>query len=570
MNWVGGSRSRLILKNDTKKQREFFEKRKMQNKVKNMGVVSSASPKGVTFGSMDLLTLFVVNQIAAKKEHTDPPLVSVPSSKGRGKKRGMEPLVLPMSPCSPSQLSLVDGQPQYSIQGERMRQIDPQAVKIRKLSPVLESAYSDNSGSDYLPPIVDPLSPFSSSSSSSGRFSLQLQAQPPSQWLPSPWDTSGPDQNTFQPYFEPRLMTEGIKWSSGSNLATPPNAKIFVASKHSRHEVTLLHQEQEPMQDFTVNQTRGEQHFEEDVFQGLSTEEYDGILRLSGKATLSFTCICITALFGSEKTKIHLKQESAGQASTPQTVPEPQVIGVQLPNCSNMHFSCPDYPMDGYSPSSSCRRGFLSSDSSDSEECHQPLDQACCSDTTPRINQQQNWDCQTMVKNDTIKSVNTSPLVSPHLRAPTESSERCTCKKTRREMREAESQTTQEMCDAAIQCSLPSENRDPTLALYLSPVDVSLQPVSTRGQTGCTDAPIASNGGRKTRNSNTNASNNKLRLFQDMMRKINSKEVQQHEVTGQQDSLECTSTTKRLSEEAETLEEIANILLLFKQRKEEE
>ncbi|XP_054656370.1 uncharacterized protein LOC129194890 isoform X5 [Dunckerocampus dactyliophorus] len=462
MNWVGGSRSRLILKNDTKKQREFFEKRKMQNKVKNMGVVSSASPKGVTFGSMDLLTLFVVNQIAAKKEHTDPPLVSVPSSKGRGKKRGMEPLVLPMSPCSPSQLSLVDGQPQYSIQGERMRQIDPQAVKIRKLSPVLESAYSDNSGSDYLPPIVDPLSPFSSSSSSSGqgRFSLQLQAQPPSQWLPSPWDTSGPDQNTFQPYFEPRLMTEGIKWSSGSNLATPPNAKIFVASKHSRHEVTLLHQEQEPMQDFTVNQTRGEQHFEEDVFQGLSTEEYDGILRLSGKATLSFTCICITALFGSEKTKIHLKQESAGQASTPQTVPEPQVIGVQLPNCSNMHFSCPDYPMDGYSPSSSCRRGFLSSDSSD--------------------------------------------------------------------------------------------------------------PVSTRGQTGCTDAPIASNGGRKTRNSNTNASNNKLRLFQDMMRKINSKEVQQHEVTGQQDSLECTSTTKRLSEEAETLEEIANILLLFKQRKEEE
>nr|XP_057933124.1 uncharacterized protein LOC131132007 isoform X2 [Doryrhamphus excisus] len=540
MNWVGGSRSRLIMKNDTKKQREFFEKRKMQNKVKREKCTSSSS-QSVTFGSMDLLTMFVVNQISAKKEHTDPPPVSVLSAKGRGKKRGMEPLVLPMSPCSPSQLSLVDSQPLYSIQGQRRGHIVPQAFKIRQLSPVLESANSDNSASAYLPPIVDPVSPFSSSSSSSGgqgRFSLQLQAQPSSQWPPSPWDTSGQDHNTFQPYFQPRPMIEGITWSSASNLAPPPTAKRFVASRHSRSEVTHVHQEQEPMLDFTLSQTRKEQHFEEDVFMGFSNEEYD-------------------ALFGSEKTKIHLKDEPAGQASTPQTVPEPQVIGVQLPNCSNMHFACPDYPMNGYSPSSSCRRGCLSSNSSDCEECQQPLDQACCSDTTPCINQQQNWDCQTMAKNDSIRNVNTSPYASPHVQAPTESSEMCTLKKTHREMREAETQTTHEMCDAATQCSPSSES------LRLSPVDVSRQQASTRGQTGSTDAPIAINGGTKIRNSPTNRSSNKLRLFQDMMKRINRKEVQQNEVRGQQD-------TSRLSEEAETLEEIANILLLLKQRKEEE
>ncbi|XP_077117165.1 regulator of DNA class I crossover intermediates 1 isoform X3 [Ranitomeya variabilis] len=69
MNWVGGSRSRMMFKQERQKQREFFEKKKMKSKLK---LLESSYPTKASL-SLDLLNLHVVNQISKRKEKSKYP-----------------------------------------------------------------------------------------------------------------------------------------------------------------------------------------------------------------------------------------------------------------------------------------------------------------------------------------------------------------------------------------------------------------------------------------------------------------------------------------------------------------
>ncbi|KAI2665282.1 hypothetical protein H4Q32_021513 [Labeo rohita] len=115
---------------DTIKQKAFFQKQRMKRNLKKTDPSKEYNPE-----NMDLLTLFIVNQIASKKEQT-------------------EPLELPVSPCAPSNLNLVTSQPQYSINtpGYKVRKHRlSEEFKFKPLSPLLESNLSDASGSENQP-----------------------------------------------------------------------------------------------------------------------------------------------------------------------------------------------------------------------------------------------------------------------------------------------------------------------------------------------------------------------------------------------------------------------------------
>ncbi|XP_028274946.1 uncharacterized protein LOC114444518 [Parambassis ranga] len=135
----------------------------------------------------------------------------------------------------------------------------------QQLSPVLESAYSDNSASDYQPHITEPTSPFfttSSACSGQGLFPLQLNLQKQSQSHFS----SVPQQKEVQPFSQPRGMTDTIPLSCRSN---PPFSQLERATSsqvlfgnpapdktEARQAVTLSQgkEDKEHMLDFMFNQ----------------------------------------------------------------------------------------------------------------------------------------------------------------------------------------------------------------------------------------------------------------------------------------------------------------------------
>ncbi|XP_072006803.1 regulator of DNA class I crossover intermediates 1 isoform X1 [Engystomops pustulosus] len=105
MNWVGGSRNRMIFKQERQKQREYFEKQKMKTKLKLLE--SSHSTNAAL--SLDLLNLQVINTISKKKlsnqqpQHVD---ICKRQETFSDLKRNIQ---LPMSPITtPSKICLDD------------------------------------------------------------------------------------------------------------------------------------------------------------------------------------------------------------------------------------------------------------------------------------------------------------------------------------------------------------------------------------------------------------------------------------------------------------------------------
>ncbi|XP_062338584.1 uncharacterized protein LOC134037367 isoform X9 [Osmerus eperlanus] len=324
MNWVGGSRNRFMMRNDLKKQREYFEKKKMQRKTK---IPLPTSPKGTGSGSVDLVTLFIVNQIASKKENSElPKITHLNDNRGCvGLIKG-EPLELPMSPCSPSRLSLVESQPQYSFHGIRKRKhCFPEGFKCQQLSPVLESNLSDNSASDYqLAHIADTLSPFSSSSSASSSglfplqlrgqaqlFPLQLRGQTQPQRSPRPRGATS-EKAQFRPFSQPRGVRESPPGGAGPEGSprfhqTPSLSTVLFGSTGS--DSTETRNEDIHTLGFSLNQPDTEELLrEEEPFRGFSNEFRSD------------------DYFGKGISKISLKADSQNSSSKPPDVKQPHSI----------------------------------------------------------------------------------------------------------------------------------------------------------------------------------------------------------------------------------------------------
>ncbi|XP_058599101.1 uncharacterized protein C12orf40 homolog isoform X1 [Neofelis nebulosa] len=108
MNWVGGSRTRVLIKQERRKQKEYFEKKRLKSKMKLLGVLSPVKNSTV---SLDLLNLYMVNHISCQKK--TPETVRKPTHVNMHRDIKMplrkHDLELPMSPhYIPSKLCIDD------------------------------------------------------------------------------------------------------------------------------------------------------------------------------------------------------------------------------------------------------------------------------------------------------------------------------------------------------------------------------------------------------------------------------------------------------------------------------
>ncbi|XP_025931840.1 uncharacterized protein C12orf40 homolog [Apteryx rowi] len=147
MNWVGGSRSRIILRQERRKQKEFFEKKKLKSKMKLLGV--SPSPKSSAV-SLDLLDLYIVNQISTKKDNAESVRKPVHIDMTGGIKIPVRrhKIELPMSPPRTQYTSNLDDiqkRLQKQVLDSRRQHLSEKVKYEHNLSQVTELTYADSS-----------------------------------------------------------------------------------------------------------------------------------------------------------------------------------------------------------------------------------------------------------------------------------------------------------------------------------------------------------------------------------------------------------------------------------------
>ncbi|XP_077026643.1 regulator of DNA class I crossover intermediates 1 isoform X3 [Tamandua tetradactyla] len=144
MNWVGGSRTRVLIKQERRKQKEYFEKKRLQSKIKLLEVLSPAKNSTV---SLDLLNLYIVNQISCKKEIPENVRKPIHVNMNRDVKMPLRrhDLKLPMSPAYiPSKLCLDDTENNihYQTPGSKEELGSVQSSQITDSHSMFETEFS--------------------------------------------------------------------------------------------------------------------------------------------------------------------------------------------------------------------------------------------------------------------------------------------------------------------------------------------------------------------------------------------------------------------------------------------
>ncbi|KAM4839052.1 regulator of DNA class I crossover intermediates 1 [Urocitellus parryii] len=148
------NRTRVLIKQERRKQKEYFERNRLKSKMKLLGVLSPA--KNST-ASLDLLNLYMVNQISCKKKTPEtvkkPFHVNMNSNiKMLPKKRELE---LPMSPhCTPSKLCLddVENNIHYQKLGNKEELGQVQLSQVKNSYSMFEPQFSRIEKCNFTPP----------------------------------------------------------------------------------------------------------------------------------------------------------------------------------------------------------------------------------------------------------------------------------------------------------------------------------------------------------------------------------------------------------------------------------